>query len=101
MVRIVWTKIAVTQLEKSVKYIKETQGTYYANIVLEGVLNHIEVLMEFPKAGRVEPLLEHKKFEYRYLVKWSYKVIYRISKDKSTVYILRVFHTSQDPSKIF
>jgi toxin ParE1/3/4 len=48
--------------------------------------------------GQVEYFLSHKKSEYRYLVVWSYKVVYRISKKGVT--ISRIFHTSQDPKKI-
>ena len=48
--------------------------------------------------GQLEPLLEFKKFNYRYLVVWSYKIVYRESKNR--VIISRVFHTSQDPEKL-
>ena len=50
MVKIIWTKNAKTQLEKSVKYINETQCKYYAEIVLNGILNHVELLKNSPKS---------------------------------------------------
>jgi plasmid stabilization system protein ParE len=34
MVEVVWTKKAFSQLERAVKYIREEQGTAYAQIVL-------------------------------------------------------------------
>ena len=95
MVKIIWTKKAKIQLEKLVKYIKETQSKYYTEIVLNGILNQVELLKTFSKAGQKEPILEYKKFEYRYLVKWSYKIIYRVTKNLETVYIIRIFHTAQ------
>ncbi len=54
--------------------------------------------MNFPQMGQIEYFLSHKKSEYRYILVWSYKVVYRINNDKVTV--SRVFHTSQDPKKI-
>jgi len=101
MAKIIWTKRAKTQLEKSIKYINETQGNYYAEIVLNGIFNSIELLETTPEIGTVEPLLIYKRFKYRFLVKWNYKIIYRITKDAKIVYISRVFQTSQHPSKLW
>jgi plasmid stabilization system protein ParE len=42
--------------------------------------------------GSLEPFLAYKKSEYRYLVVWGYKVVYRVTKDK--VIISRIFHTA-------
>lgn len=63
MAEVIWTKKAITQLERAVK-----------------------------------PLLEFKKYDYRYLVVWSYKIVYRVTKQRIT--ISRIFHTSQDPEKL-
>src|SRR5688572_10773994 len=98
MAYVVWTKKAFTQLERAVKYIKEESGTTYAEIVLDRVLSSARNLMNFPQMGQIEYFLSHKKSEYRYLLVWSYKIVYRVSKDKVT--IARIFHTSQDPKKI-
>jgi len=48
--------------------------------------------------GRVEPLLAHKKTEYRFIVVWSYKIIYKVASDHVT--ISKVFHTSRNPNKL-
>ena len=81
--------------------LKENQGKYYSEIVLNGILQQIEILETFPETGTIEPLLKYKKFEYRFLVKWNYKIIYRIFQDTKTVYILRIFHTAQHPIKLW
>ena len=99
MVEVIWTKLATNQLERAVKYIQKEQGTFYAELVLQKILFSVIGLEKHPKIGQVEPLLKHKKREYRYLVVWSYKIIYRVSPHK--VVISRVFHTSQKPSKLF
>lgn len=98
MVEVIWTKKALNQLERAVKYIREEQGISYAKIVLEKVLNATELLENTPEIGTLEPLLLHKKSEYRFLVVWCYKIIYRRAKNK--VVISRVFHTSRNPQNL-
>lgn len=99
MAEVIWTKLATEQFERAVKYIQIEQGTFYAGIVLSKILESVSNLEKFPEMGQVEPLLKHKKSEYRYLVVWSYKIIYRVGTNK--VVVSRLFHTSQSPAKIF
>jgi len=98
MVKVDWSYRATNQLERAVQYIREEQGLAYATIVAEKILSSTRNLESTPRIGPIEPLLEHKKSEYRYLVVWSYKVIYKVEKDR--VIISRIFHTSQDPNKL-
>ncbi|MEQ8627038.1 MULTISPECIES: type II toxin-antitoxin system RelE/ParE family toxin [Ekhidna] len=98
MAKVIWTKRAFGQLERNIKYIKEEQGNSYAETVLDKILSSTALLEGTPKMGRVEPLLEHKKSEYRFIVVWSYKIIYRVASDHVT--ISRVFHTSRNPNKL-
>jgi plasmid stabilization system protein ParE len=98
MVKIIWTNRAISQLEHAVKYILDEQGKTYAETVLNKILNSTRNLYDFPKMGQIEYFLSHKKSEYRYLLVWSYKIVYKISNEK--VVISRIFHTSQNPSKL-
>jgi plasmid stabilization system protein ParE len=77
MVKIIWTKRAFNQFERLVKYIREEQGLSYARIVHEKILQAINNLEEFPLLGTIEPALAHKKSDYRYLIVWSLKIIYK------------------------
>lgn len=98
MVKIIWTRRAFAQLEKAVTYIKEESSAHQATLVLDKMLDSISGLIEFPQRGAIESLLRHKKTEYRYLVVFSYKVIYRVEKKK--VVISRVFNTKKSPKKL-
>ncbi len=98
MVKVIWTRKTLIQLERAIKYIRAEQGATYAEIVLNKTLEKTRLLEKNPKIGQVEPLLKHKKSEYRYIIVWSYKIIYRIEKGK--VVISRVFHTSRNPNKL-
>lgn len=98
MVKVIWTKKAFGQLERAIKYIREEQGVSYAETVLNKILQTTELLEKSPNIGTIEPLLAHKKSEYRFLVVWSYKIIYRTTKEKAV--ISRVFHTSRNPKRL-
>ena len=58
MVEVIWTKKALGQLERAVKYIQEEQGTSYAKVVLNKILDSTELLENHPNMGTIEPLLE-------------------------------------------
>jgi plasmid stabilization system protein ParE len=96
MANVIWTRKALGQLERAIKYIHKEQGTSYAQTVLSKILKITERLETTPFIGTKEPLLAHKKYEYRFVLAWSYKIIYRASKEN--VVISRVFHTSRNPS---
>ena len=98
MVKIVWTNRAFGQLERAISYVKEERGYSYASIVLDKILKSTSLLVEHPQIGAIEPLLRYKKSEYRFLLAFAYKIIYRVDKDR--VIISRVFHTAQNPDKL-
>ena len=96
MAEVIWTNRAFGQLERAVKHIRDEPGLGYAEIVLKKVLETSEALEHHPKMGTIEPLLAHKKSTYRFLVVWSYKIIYRTTSKK--VVISRIFHASRSPN---
>jgi toxin ParE1/3/4 len=98
MVKVIWTKRAFSQFERIVKFIREDQGLSYARIVHERILESISFLEHHPQLGPAEPALKHKKSEYRFLVVWSYKVIYKVEPDR--IIIARLFHTSRNPTRL-
>ncbi|MBU2884567.1 type II toxin-antitoxin system RelE/ParE family toxin [Gilvimarinus agarilyticus] len=62
------------------------------------MLSSTALLGRTPKMGKVEPLLAHKKTEYRFIIVWNYKIIYKLTPKHVT--ISRVFHTSRNPSNL-
>ncbi|SRR5258705_10867755 len=98
MVKIIWTNRAFGQLGRAINYIKDERGVSYASIVLEKIIKSTSLLSNHPQLGPLEPLLKHKKSEFRFIVVFAYKIIYRVNDEK--VVISRVFHTSQNPGKL-
>ena len=99
MAQVIWTKRAFSQLERNIRFIKEERGVQFAEIVLNRILSSTKLLEKSPNIGTIEPQLVHKPSEYRFLVVYSYKIIYRKA-DETKVVISRVFHTSRDPRKL-
>jgi plasmid stabilization system protein ParE len=99
MGQIRWTKKALSQLERNISYISQEQSKVYAETVLVRIFTAIDLLHNNPRMGTIEPFLEYRNKEYRYLVVWSYKIIYKVHHDDS-ILIARVFHTAQNPLKI-
>ena len=93
-----WTQTALKQFEKAVKRSRREFGDLVADNFAAEVINTIRPLKDHPQMGPVEPLLEHKKFEYRFLLVKRYKILYRLTREK--IYIIRLFHTSQNPDKL-
>ncbi len=64
MVEVIWTKKALSQLERAIKYIQEEQGTSYAQIVLSKILDATETLQTTPDIGTIEATSTHLNTEY-------------------------------------
>lgn len=99
MAEVIWSDIATRQLKRSIQFIHQERGKFYAELVLNNILSSVYYLEKYPEIGTIEPLLKSKKLTYRFLVVWSYKIVYSINKNK--VIISRIFHTSQKPTKLF
>lgn len=58
------------------------------------IINKIDTLAEFPLAGKIVPVNELAKKEYRMLIIDSYIVFYRVIDDEVVVY--KVLHGKQE-----
>jgi hypothetical protein len=68
---------------------------------IENILNRVDILSDkrFVKIGPADEQFDHLKRNYKKLVEGHIKITYRISSNKTCVYINRVFDTRQNPSK--
>lgn len=95
--RLIWTEHALKDLEFVFDFLYEKSQRSAASTV-QSILGKAHLLTKFPKSGPIEPLLKNLKGKYRYLTKGHYKIVYRV--EKSSIYIVRIFDTRQDPSKL-
>ncbi len=87
MMKIVWTELAVADLESIRSYIAH-DSQVYADALLSEIFSSTDQLKQFPKSGRIVPELDEENT--RELVVGNYRVIYDIV--GSLVRILGVLH---------
>jgi plasmid stabilization system protein ParE len=80
---------------------------FTAEISLEGAKNlvkelvkHSQTLSTLPRRNPIEPSLVSAPVEYRFLLKWNYKIIYTILETDNIVLIVLIFDTRQNPRKL-
>ena len=88
MVKIIWSKRALMDLEDIAEYIAK-DSVKYANITVSGIIQDAVSLNDNPLVGRIVPEVNDEK--YRELIKGSYRTIYTF--DENKVSILTVHHS--------
>ncbi len=90
MVKIIWTPQSLSDLDSIAEYIA-TDSIYYADLVVENIINSIESIRLFPKIGRIVPEYHHPNI--REIFYRRYRIIYEIK--NNTIDILTIFHSSR------
>ena len=96
-------KVAVSDLAKSdlqniVSYISETESVATAKYVERGILSEMKKLEHFPTAFPKDKYASANEKTIRFLLKWNYKILFFIDRDK--VQVVSIFHTAQNPDKL-
>ena len=81
-------------------YLKQNASKTVADRVVTGILNTIDTLAKLPERNTVVEEISTEKVVYRRVLKWSYKIIYRIIEEELQVIVVEVLHDKQSPSKI-
>ena len=89
--KIIWTQRAVKNLQSIYDYIYE-ESPFQAQRVTDGIIDCVESLLIFPNMGG--KVAEVPGQDIRQLVKFSYRIIYRVKEEK--IQILTVIHGRQD-----
>lgn len=90
MEKIVWTELAVTNLEAIYEFICQ-DSERYANLVVEKILEAVKILAIFPNSGRTVSELNNEKT--RELIHDNYRIVYQLGSD--AVEILTIHHCSK------
>jgi plasmid stabilization system protein ParE len=97
-IRVLWTDSALSQLEDIYDYYKIKASPRIAKKLIKSLVEETIVLESNPLIGVKYPLLLERPFEYRFLVKNNYKIIYRLN--ENLVRIISVFDCRQNPKTI-
>jgi plasmid stabilization system protein ParE len=93
--KVVWSKESLDSLSKIYNYIFSS-SPQNALFVFEELLNLGDSLADERFEYSKELLIDSSK--YRYIPKWSYKIIYE--RKLNMVVIIDVFNTKQNPNKL-
>jgi len=96
---VVWSERAYEALRKIADFIAENSEQGAKNVVRE-LVRQSQTLSSLPRRNPIEPSLADASFEYRFLVKWNYKIIYTILEEERIVLIVLVFDTRQSSEKL-
>ena len=75
------------------------KSTNYAIKTDQNIRSYIEALKEFPYIGRYVPEITDK--HYRELIYEKFRIVYYISEENDTIYILYIFNARQDKKTFF
>ncbi|MDR2205387.1 MAG: type II toxin-antitoxin system RelE/ParE family toxin [Flavobacteriaceae bacterium] len=96
--KIILSNLAKSDLQNIVSYLTNTESSATAKYVEHGILSAMKRLKYFPAAYPQDEFAGTDKIEIRFLIKWSYKILFFIEAD--TVQIVGIFHTAQNPEKL-
>ena len=85
--KIIWSPKAADNLEEICIFIGE-DSEFYARIFAQQIIDEIEKIPNFPKAGRIVP--EYRRKDLREKIFQSYRIVYRIKPD--AIEIVAIVH---------
>ncbi len=95
--KVIWDSVAKESIKSIIEYIRDSSPKA-AQLVKSELLKIAGSLNDKPNRFSEEVYLKSKVGNYRSVSKWSYKIIYKVIKDK--VLILDVYHTKKNPEDI-
>jgi len=97
--RLLFTEDAEDHLEAAYNFREETTSQRSAAELYNNLIDGIQILIDQPHLGRIEPLLEDAAISYRSLILLrDFKVIYHI--DDQIIVVAAVYNCRQEPEKL-
>ncbi|MFZ1693905.1 MAG: type II toxin-antitoxin system RelE/ParE family toxin [Flavobacteriales bacterium] len=87
-----------TRLDEIWDYYAEEASERVADKITKKIVDDIDWLLDHPRGGQYEPLLDHLGLGHRRKVSGNYKIIFRIIND--LIFVSDIFDTRQDPEKM-
>ena len=96
--KVVVSNLAKSDLRSIVSYISEVESISMAKYVERGILSEMKKLVYFPSAYPKDEYASTNERTIRFVVKWSYKILFYI--DLNSVQVVGIFHMAQNPDKL-
>ena len=98
--KIIWSAFAEQQIDEIFIYYKSRAGIKVASKIVKAILRKPNLLLNNHHIGTLEPHLDGRPEQYKYLITTNYKIIYAVDKDKELIKVVDVFDTRQNPIKL-
>ena len=95
MTEVVWTDLAIRDLEGIKEYISQ-DSIKYAGLTVTKIINRADILIKHPLTGRTVPEKEDENI--REIIEGNYRIVYKLVTNK-LVHILTVYHGARDMRK--
>ncbi len=92
------SEYAAARLDDIWDYYAVEASERVADRITSKIVDDIDWLLEHPRGGQYEPLLDHLGLGHRRKVSGNYKIIFRIIDD--LIFVSDIFDTRQDPEKM-
>lgn len=91
MAQIIWSKLALNDLDNIHDYIAK-ESSFYAQKTIEEFLDRVAILANYPEIGREVP--EYIRSDVRELIEGNYRIFYKIR--KKHINIIRIHHSARN-----
>ena len=98
--KVVFSDIARQDLADIVVYLRTNECENLAKYVEKNILSEAKRLKTFPEAYPKDFYASTEQYTVRFILKWRYKILFTVNNDNFEVYIIGIFHTSQNPQKL-
>lgn len=98
--KVVVTDDAKNNLREIIEYLGENASYDVAEKVRDAIEGEIAKLAEMPQSKGLLQGVKAKKFAYRRILKWSYRIIFTIVETELVVLVVRIDHAKNDPGKL-
>lgn len=92
MAKIVWTEIAIDDLNNIANFHSQYSDNF-ASALIKKLFNKPKILKEMPELGRIVP--ERDNEAIRELIEGNYRIVYFFDKEIDTIEIITIHHASQ------
>jgi len=98
--QVIWSEKAKEDLLRIYDFIYN-QSPQGADKVFDVLLDLGDSLDKLPYRFPIEDLMIEAKNEYRFISKWSYKIIFFVDEKNDQVIITQIFGTAQNPERLY
>jgi plasmid stabilization system protein ParE len=97
MLAVYWTRFAEKKLDNVFAYYSRNANVNIAKKLVVDIINKSITLENSPYIGQIEPLLQEREEQFRYLIYKNYKLIYWVNEPLSRIEIINLFDCRQNP----